>query len=200
MGERFRAVSCATNAIGAFGETLARFRPSDALLAELKSIGDEDPSAKTTKSRDLTASVAGIVPTAWQLRRVLAQTGIDSSLRFFDLATPASHQYLRAALTPSVTALGLGDLDFGAVVGPHRKLTQAIARHVYELRDNEDMPLFAGLRYLSRLNPEWECWAVFADRMIHTPLSTVTIAPGNPDLLAVCDIYGLRLESTDSWE
>jgi hypothetical protein len=38
-----------------------------------------------------------------------------------------------------------------------------IAKWAFDRRDLEGRPLFAGIRYLSRLNTDWECWAVFHD-------------------------------------
>jgi hypothetical protein len=41
--ERFRTVYCATRSVAAFGETIARFRPSLKLLAQLERIDDAEP-------------------------------------------------------------------------------------------------------------------------------------------------------------
>ncbi|HET7478975.1 MAG TPA: hypothetical protein VFJ72_05600 [Rubrobacteraceae bacterium] len=49
--------------------------------------------------------------------------------------------------------LGLEDLDLSAVTGPHRRLTQEAARYVYDLEDSSGSLAFAGIRYISRLNP-----------------------------------------------
>ena len=75
----------------------------------------------------------------------------------------------------------------------HRRLR--CARHIYELRDGAGAEVFAGVRYLSRLNPDWECWAIFADRMVHTPGFAATISPNNPDLLSVCRLFNLDVET-----
>ncbi len=45
--ERFRSIYCATTAMGSFGETLARFRPSIQLLARLREIDEEEPLIST---------------------------------------------------------------------------------------------------------------------------------------------------------
>jgi hypothetical protein len=36
-------------------------------------------------------------------------------------------------------------------------------RWAYEQRDADDRLEFAGIRYLSRLSSDWECWALFED-------------------------------------
>jgi hypothetical protein len=42
-------------------------------------------------------------------------------------------------------------------------VTRYISQWAFEQADEVGRPLFAGIRYLSRLNTEWECWAVFDD-------------------------------------
>lgn len=194
--ERFRVVYCATTAAGAFGESVARFRPSITLLAQLRTIQDQASSVRQPLGVSATESLdIGVVPAAWRTRRVLAQTRLEPTSRFVDLAAPRTHQALRRALSPSVAAFGLHDLDLSAVLGPHRRLTQQCARLIYELCDEDGSPLFAGLRYLSRLSPDWECWAIFADRMRRSATSSVAIAPAHPDMLAACQTFGLRVEA-----
>jgi hypothetical protein len=81
------------------------------------------------------------------------------------------------------------------VVGPNRKLTQEIARYVYERHDPTGQPFYAGLRYLSRSNVEWELWAIFADRIRHSPYAvTESIRAEDPDLLEAASLLDLRIE------
>jgi hypothetical protein len=131
---RFRTIYCATTAIGAFGETLARFRPSIPLLAKLREIKDEDrfetQPLGMLHPRD---PRIGMIPADWRLRRLLAPTVLDANLRFIDLAAVPTHQYLRQAMATDLVELALKDLDFSTVSGPPRVLTQRCARHIYEL-------------------------------------------------------------------
>lgn len=60
---------------------------------------------------------------------------------------------LRKNLAAVAEKLGLEDLDLSAVTGPHRRLTQEAARYVYDLEDSSGSLAFAGIRYISRLNP-----------------------------------------------
>jgi hypothetical protein len=197
--QRFRAVYCATTAEAAFGETVARFRPSITLLAGLQDIdGEEAPGTMPGPKTELGMLQGGVVPADWRMRRHLAQTELEPTFRFADLAAPKTHQYLRRVLAPTISALGLHDLDFSAVIGPHRALTQHCSHVIYELRDGDGAPSFAGIRYVSRLNPEWECWAIFADRMVRISWSTTTIASDHPDLLSACRLLGLSIETSGS--
>lgn len=81
---------------------------------------------------------------------------------------------LRAELAATAEGLGLEDLDLSAVTGPHRRPTREATRYVHDVADGPGGPAFASIRYLSRLNPSWELWAVFFDRMLCRILSLLT--------------------------
>jgi len=195
---RFRAIYCATTRIACFGETLARFRPSLSLLARLDAIIDEEalPDA-LAGAVDPDDWRRGIVPTDWRLRRRIGQTIFDPGLLFVDIAAPETMHYLRTALAPLATRLGLTDIDLGTMTGQQRRFTQGFARHVYDRADASGRPRFAGIRYLSRLNPEWECWAAFDRRLRHSagwPGFPVSILADDPDLLAIASLFDLSVE------
>jgi len=116
-------------------------------------------------------------------------------LRFVDVDAAQTLQLLRRELAPIAAALGVPDVDLGAVAGPNRRLTQEVARYVYGRQDPEEQPLHAGIRYLSRLNPEWELWAIFADRIRRSPHEvTESIRVDDPDLLEAASLLNLRIE------
>ena len=52
--------------------------------------------------------------------------------------------------------------------------------------------MFAGIRYLSRLNTEWECWAVFHDVEIEER-SRAPIERNSGALQAVAQEFGLTI-------
>ena len=69
-----------------------------------------------------------------------------------------------------------------------------MARYVYELAD-EGHTFFAGIRYPSRLNVEWELWAIFFDRMEHCPEEVAgVIAEDDPELQEAAKVLGVRIE------
>lgn len=185
--ERYRIAYCATERAGAFGETIARFRPSMDLLAGLEEVEDEealDPDLE-----------GGIVPEEWRLSRCVGSTRLAPDLLFADLPAPQTMRVLREELTETAGRLGLEDLDLSAVTGPHRRLTQEAARYVYDLTDDSADPTFAGIRYLSRLNPSWELWAIFYDRMRHTTSEVAEpIRFDDPGLAEASTLLGLRVE------
>ncbi len=78
-------------------------------------------------------------------------------------------------------------------------MTQHCARYIYEQMDEVGQPCFAGIRYPSRHNLDWTCWAVFEDRMVFDPsfneFHDTRIDPKDPDLLQVLQLFGLSLEA-----
>ena len=54
--------------------------------------------------------------------------------------------------------------------------------------------VFSGVRYLSRLNPEWELWAVFHDRMVHSPDElSKTVRADDPGLTEAASVLGIEI-------
>lgn len=196
LEERFRTISCATQRAAAFGETIARFRPSLALLAQLAELeggpGSFDPTALGITA--VAGQTAGTVPAEWWARRQVAATRLAPDLRFVDIAAAEALTHLRRALAPIADRLGIADIDLAAVTGPQRAFTQACARYLHEQRDELGAPRFAGIRYGSRLHRGWECWAVFADRLRHQPEPPTRVEPGDPDLREAARVLGLVVE------
>jgi hypothetical protein len=184
--ERFRAIYCATTLEGCFGETLAHFRRSFGLLAGVSAIEDDEPVIDEIDRP--------VIPADWRTGRRMGQTWLSPTLRFVDFAHAETWQLMRPILAPIAARFGLTDVDAAAAMSAHRPLTQAFARYVFEQLD-DGQPRYAGIRYRSRLNLDWECWAVFDCRMEHTPSPPQAIHPDNPALLAVARLYGLRIES-----
>lgn len=82
--------------------------------------------------------------------------------------------------------LRLPDLDVAAVRSQAAyPLTRAIGRWSYEHG-------LAGVRYLSRVNTQWECWAIFES----TPFARVRVAvitADDPELVEAARALGLSL-------
>lgn len=190
--ERFRVVYGATRRAAAFAETLANFRPQLRVIAGYEAV--EESSSAAVLHTDPEDSRRGIVPRTWRADRHLCTTTLDPSLRFVDIMAGESIHHLRLALAPIGAKLGLSDLDVNMVLGPYRRLTQARARYIYDLTDLHGRPSYAGIRYVSRLNPSWECWALFSDRLRHTLGLPETIFPDDPGLTEAAALLGLTIE------
>ena len=103
--------------------------------------------------------------------------------------------HLRAVCAAVAVDLGVPDIDVSTVTGPLRLITQTAARYFYEQVDDAGRPVHAGIRYMSRLNPAWECWAVFHDRMAHAPDPVVEpIRIDDPGLVESACLLDLLIE------
>ncbi|HET7508865.1 MAG TPA: RES domain-containing protein [Solirubrobacterales bacterium] len=151
----------ATSLDGCFGETLARFRP-DPLLSKV--IGDE--------WRKLGFMEVGDIPADWRQRRTAVRVGFPGGghnakfkggVQFLDIESVETREAMRSDLAPLLAYYHYDDLDVALVRGRDRRVTRYISQWVFEQVDEDGHPLYAGIRYLSRLNTEWECWAVFDD-------------------------------------
>lgn len=183
----FRVVYCSSSRAGAFGETIARFRKSLRLLSRLREIEDDGPLDPELEG--------GLLPREWRLNRRIGATLPNESLRLANLEDPRAATLLRRELAPLLGELGLDDLDFGDLMGRERRVTQNAARCVHEATDETGTSVFDGIRYVSRLNPGWELWAMFADRMVHEPEDLYhTISGDDPDLREAAEILGVEIE------
>lgn len=196
---RFRIVYCATQRRAAFGETLARFRVSPALLDALDAVADDEESTEDALGGavDPQDRSRGLISADWRVKRRICHATLDPGLVFVDLGALASMQYLRTQLAPLARQLGIEDVDLSTLMGPQRLFTQHCARHIYELTDALGRPRFAGIRYVSRLDATWECWAIFSDRLHHAPGSPgfpFDIQPQDPDLVAIARTFRLTIE------
>lgn len=196
--ERFRVVYAATTAMGAFGETIAHMRGIPGAQRRLNAIVDD--FAPDSIGGVSTFKAASVVSRDWRADRQIRTTVLARHLRFADLWDAASLNYLREAMAPLLLALGLSDLDLGAMSGAtpeSRQFTRACARHVYDLTDQQGRPAFAGIRYRSRGGDQWECWAVYSDRLVHalgSSPSSCGISESEPGLMAAAQVFGLRIE------
>ncbi len=173
----YRVLYFATERAGAFGEIFQRHIPNpQALQAVFGNLTPPHPLL-----------VGGQVKQAELTRRQIGATRLNPILQFADVMAPESRMefYYTHAITPLVEQLELNFLDVSAITGDtkeHRQLTQAIALHIYDLTDSQRRPLFDGIRYLSHVNSDWECWAVFHDRFRHSPVSTEPVDLRDPEL------------------
>jgi hypothetical protein len=193
--KRFRAIYCATQRLATFGETLARFRVSTSVLAGLDAIDDdestEDAIAGAVDPEDRTR---GLVSTDWRRKRRICHAMLDSATQYADVGDHDSMQYLRVELAPLAAEHGIGDIDLSALTSQQRRFTQYCARHIYDLADGFGNPLCSGVRYVSRLDSKWECWAIYDDRLSHTTGFPANIDSDDAYLLAIAKSFRLTIE------
>lgn len=137
----------ATRIEGCYAETLARFRPS--------------PKIRALIATDDGFMNAGSVPADWRERRYRYLIQCQDPLPFLDVEDPTTHTFLTSEMAPILLSLGItSPLDVATMRGSNRLLTRAIALWAYGATDSEDLPVYSGIRYKSRLG-DWECWAIF---------------------------------------
>ena len=182
--DRFRVVYCATQRAGAFGETIARFRRSPRLAEGLQAVVDEDSFEPELEG--------GWLPEEWRFGRRLGSTRLDEGLVFADFASAKTFQIFTEELAPVLVRFGMTEFDLSLITSRKRRVTQEAARYAYELAGGGQV--FAGVRYLSRLNPAWELWAVFHDRMVHSPEElSETVREDDPGLVEAASVLGIEV-------
>lgn len=180
--ENFRVCYFATDLRACFGETLSRFRPNPDLAEAAREEGFMG---------------VGEVPADWRNQRIAVQASCVPSellptIRFLDVEALKTRRELEGDLAPLLAYYGYSELDVPTVRGGDRRITRWIGKWAFERRNSDGAPIFAGIRYLSRLNTQWECWAVFHDVDIRE-ISREPIERGNPSLTAVAREFGLTV-------
>jgi hypothetical protein len=166
-----------------FGETLARFRPSPRLLAELE-LHDE--------WRELGFMEIGSVPFEWRQRRSAARVVLPTDARFLDVESARTHAHLRRELAVGISALGYDDLDVAMIRGRDRRVSRLIADWAFRQSNELGELVYSGIRYLSRVNSDWECWAVFHDIDLEE-VETIPITLEMPELQKVANLFELAV-------
>ena len=177
----YRVLYASSRRVGAFLETLARFRPDLEVLAELDRIeGDAEPPPA--------------VPRSWLDNRLLGEATVEG--RFVDVGDTTWLATLRGALAASAIRHGLDEIDAATIrLRAPRVFTQQVSRFVYEQRD--DRGAFAGIRYRSRLGDDVINWALFEPAPdTESPFVSTTAAAieaDDPDMQAALRVLGLTL-------
>jgi hypothetical protein len=169
---RFRVLYAARKRTACFAEVLAGFRPSLELLAETG-----DP-----------ADIAGEVSRGFLRSRGTATFRLLRG-RWLDVRRVETLEALRTAFGPTLHDYGLADVDLGGLCGPQRAFTQSVAAWAHQRG-------YQGMVYASRFGANFDAWAVFDTARIE-PVGPVTpLSPDDPDLLAVAQVFALRLPSS----
>jgi hypothetical protein len=177
----YRVLYASSQRVGAFLETLARFRPDLEVLAELDRIeGEDEPPA--------------VVPRSWLDTRLLGEARVEG--RFVDVGDTTSLATLRTALAASAIRHGLDEIDAATIrLRAPRAFTQQVSRFVYEQRD--DRGAFAGIRYRSRLGDDVINWALFEPAPdAGSPFVSTTdaaIEADDPNLQAALGLLDLKI-------
>jgi hypothetical protein len=113
-------------------------------------------------------------------------------VRFLDIESVQTREALLPDFEPLLKFFGYPDLDVPVVRGHDRRITRYISQWTYEQVDEDECPMYAGIRYLSRLNSDWELWAVF-DNVAIEEMTRRAILPNDEALKRVAKTYGLTV-------
>lgn len=164
-----------------FGEVLARFR-ADPGLAEL---------VKGEWS-DRSFMAPGTVPADWRHRRSAVRAETQNSVDFLDVESLVTRRTLGKVLAVPLAAYEVTDLDVSAIRTGDRRVTRLISGWAWSKVDTHGAPRYGGVRYLSRLNSDWECWALF-DRTPTRELARRAIGRNMPELQEIANLYELTV-------
>lgn len=164
LSGRFSSLYLASDSRGCMMEVLGRVKP-DQYLAEL--VADDWEERGWMR--------VGNVAAGWREERCRVQVAIDlEAPPFLDVDDAGTLGYLDDRLRPQLDGWGVDQLDTGIVRLRDRRITRLIADWAWEHRSEEYPVGFAGIRYVSRLDSNQECWAVFSDievrEMARTPI------------------------------
>ena len=127
----------------------------------------------------------------WIESRLIAEfTLVDPTRdrRWLDLRAPETHQVLRREFGPLLLDQGFSDFDISTATSDRLDVSQRIGGWCFERG-------YAGIVYLSRLDPARTCWAIFErtgrDASLLHVITIRPIAETDPDLRAVVALFGL---------
>jgi hypothetical protein len=164
-----------------FAETLSRLRPNPRLLQ----IAAEDQEENSN------LMPVGEIPADWRHRRLAVCVELGGL--YLDVEAMESRRVMEPELRVLLSAYGYEELDIPAIMSSDRRLTRWISWWAWSRQDEAGAPLFAGIRYISRLNTAWECWAAFADRANIGEIERRAISHEMAEFREILEYYGLAV-------
>ncbi len=150
--KKYRVLYACSKRLGAFVETLARFRPDPHVVAGLEAIVDDEPDEGVLRP--------GQVHATWVWARRIGTATVEG--QYADVGTAEWLGHLNPAMAARLIHYGLSELDGSTLRrSAPRGLTQEISRYVLEQVDSEGTQAFDGICYLSRLGDDFTNWAIF---------------------------------------
>ena len=165
-----------------FIETLSGIRNSLSVQANVlkESIMEVDERDRFVEESEATGST---ITQHWMDDWRLTSAKIITIAPIFNLGNPAAVQFIREELAVAILAMGFTDLDFSHVLSDNRDLTRAISRWLWTMTTDSNKPLFSGIRYRSRFDPECICLALYEGRFsIDGDIDIQPITPETPGL------------------
>jgi hypothetical protein len=134
----------------------------------------------------------GQIAADWRQQRIAVRATFPEERPFLDVEAPSTRAILRRELSWLLAGLELEDIDVSAIRSKDRRLTRWIAQWAWHESHEIGFPKFAGIRFCSRLDTDWECWAVFED-VLPEEQERKSILRQDEDLARVAELYGLDI-------
>jgi len=180
----FRVHYASSQRLGAFLETLARFRPDPHVTAATITDSEQDAGYPSV--------APGMVSERWMVDRAISEATLDGV--FVDVGHSSTLAYLRTVMAARLLHFDLDDVDAAAIrLHAPRAFTQEISSHLYDLADSDGSRRFDGIAYRSRLGDDLKNWAIWEPADSLTPSAEEPIDPGDPELAQALALFGLEL-------
>lgn len=162
-----------------FAEVLQGYSPS----ATVRAAVNED-------ARDQGLHAANALGSDWRHSRVAALARVADHRPFVNVEHPETHAVLKDELATTLANLGVEHLNVSSVRGEDRRVTREISQWVHDQVDPGDTCRYAGIRYLSKINSDWECWCLFDDCLLEPGILN-PIPRDMPELQEAADLLSL---------
>jgi hypothetical protein len=176
----YRTLYAARDVATCLREVLADLRPDTTMLAELRELFGRDAALE---------AAAGTVPAGYRRQRVVAAAYVRvEEGDLVDVDAPATRAALEREHAPLLAEHGMAHLDVAEIRSRTRLVTQRIGRVLYERGA-------AAIKFGSNLDDQ-PCYAVFEARgrlVRRGRAKPLELTAELPELVAVCDEYGLTL-------
>jgi hypothetical protein len=110
------------------------------------------------------------------------------------MSTIPPHAAVDVTLRRTLREYGVKRVDRGTFLTSDRRVTRTIASRYHWLAQTPDHASWRGLRYLSRLAPDWECWAIWEPSPLLTSRLVVEkVTREHPALQAAAQRLNVRV-------
>lgn len=185
----FGSIYCATDAVAAFGETIARYRTCEGLLGRIDEFLEDDPDSEFDPELH-----PGKVPDDYFAGRYIGTALADGAARFVDLEHPDTHSAAAFPLHHVLEPFNVsGRIDRGTMHNQDRRITRTVAGYFYALAQTADHSELAGLRYESRIHGAWECWLVWEPSPFLPNPAIVKVTRTHPALIAAAKLLDITI-------
>lgn len=175
----FSVLYAGTTQEGCFVETIARFRKDTHLPPEIEEEFDKHGWM-----------AIGSVPTSWRDERRKVQFSVEEDSLFVDVDSARTLTALRQHFSELWEHLGIGDLDRGVILGDNRLVTRWISWAVHSMAYEDGTNVFSGIRYSSRLDGEYENWAIYEGTPMKS-LQEISVQVDDAALVAAAAAMGV---------